>query len=97
MRTARLVGFPLAWCGYHPHVQDWSDSPSDCFYTTSPQPGQPLNLPTYQHQFHLPAGQTVSWPISSYDWPLPALATGTMWDVTVDCGADHVTHQVKQF
>jgi hypothetical protein len=78
-------------------VTDLTGVASDCFYTSTPMPWSLWQLPTYQHQFHLPANQQVSWQITNYDWPLPPVATGTFWNVAVDCGANGQTTKIKQF
>ena len=65
-----------------------------CTYTATPDPNQPLQgLPTYTSpQFELPPHGAYNQAISSYDLPIPALATGTKWFVTVDCGSPYVEH-----
>jgi hypothetical protein len=69
------------------HVTDNSGNSAQCNYTATPEPGQLTThlLRPYTHQFFLQANDTVSWPISSPELGLPAVATGTKWFVTVDC------------
>lgn len=67
-------------------------TPLDCTYTSNPNPEKnPLALPPYQYQFHLPGADLVDTALGQYSWPitsatgLPAMATGTEWLVAVDC------------
>jgi hypothetical protein len=101
--TAQADPQEIDWAPYVPmsyltvRVTDTTGVASDCFYTSTPMPWSLWQLPTYQHQFHLPANQQVSWQITNYDWPLPPVATGTFWNVTVDCGANGQSTKIKQF
>jgi hypothetical protein len=69
-------------------VRVFGHGPAECHYTATPVAGKnPLNLPAYQHDFFMPASDPAefSWPLDSFGTGLPAVATGTTWNVVTEC------------
>ena len=69
-----------------------SPAAADCTYRATPDPMQnPLLLPPYVHNFRLDAAPApgyvsrTSWEVTHYDSGLPAVPTGTKWNVHVQC------------
>ena len=106
--TAQAKGpdLSVAWDPWLPGVgltahitnNTFADLPQ-CSYTATPDPNQPLQgLPTYvSPPFALPPKGSYNLPITTYDLPIPGLATGTKWFVTVDCGFPYVNHFQRTF
>jgi hypothetical protein len=64
----------------------------NCNYTATPA-FNPLNLPPYQHQFHLAASTNeASWPITNFGG-MPAVASGTEWNIVIDCTSPENTDE----
>jgi hypothetical protein len=89
----------LLGVGLTVHVSDNTGYGLTCKYTANPEPGQLTThlLPPYQHDLYLPANGTVSWSVSSSELGTPALATGTRWQVRVQCGVQYITQFEKTF